>query len=259
MSTRSVVIEVKNLYKEINGRVILKNVSFEVYEGEIFTIIGGSGSGKTSITKIIVGLWKPTRGLVRVFGKEVDKLTRDELDELRKKIGYVFQEGALFDSYKVWENVVFYYLEHTNMPVEKLRKLALEKLKMVNLDEKVMDLYPSDLSGGMRKRVAIARAIATEPKLVIYDEPTSGLDPITSRVIDRLILTLRDRTRSTALVVTHDMISAFTISDRVMVIKQGEIIAIGPPHEVMENPHPYIQAFVGDLKECLKPKAYAPS
>ncbi|NPA32010.1 MAG: ATP-binding cassette domain-containing protein, partial [Aquificae bacterium] len=146
----------------------------------------------------------------------------------------------------------FYYLEKENRPINELRKLALEKLKMVNLDESVMDLYPSDLSGGMRKRVAIARALATEPKLVIYDEPTSGLDPITSRRIDRLIVELRDQTGSTALIVTHDMISAFTISDRVLVIKEGQIIAIGTPDEVLENPHPYVQAFVGDIKPCLR-------
>lgn len=248
------IVKVENLYKEINGRPILKNISFSIYRGEIFSIIGGSGSGKTSITKIIVGLWKPTKGKVLVFGKEIDKLPKVELDELRKNIGYVFQEGALFDSYKVWENVVFYYLEHGGYSLKELRKLAAEKLKLVNLDESVLDLYPSDLSGGMRKRVAIARAIVTNPQLVIYDEPTSGLDPLTSRVIDKLILELRDKTGSTALVVTHDMISAFGISDRVMVLKQGEIIAIGTPEEVLENPHPYIQSFVGNLKQCLKVK-----
>ena len=247
---RAVVLE--HVYKEINGREILKDITFDVREGEIFSIIGGSGSGKTSITKLIVGLWKPTKGKVLVFGKEIPKLSKIELEEVRKKIGYVFQEGALFDSYKVWENVVFYYLEKENRPKDELRDLALEKLKMVNLDERVLDLYPSDLSGGMRKRVAIARALATEPKLVIYDEPTSGLDPITSRRIDELVVELREKTGSTALIVTHDMISAFTISDRVLVIREGKIIAIGKPEEVIENPDPYIQSFVGDIKACLK-------
>ncbi|HID66451.1 MAG TPA: ATP-binding cassette domain-containing protein [Aquificaceae bacterium] len=218
----------------------------------IFSIIGGSGSGKTSITKLIVGLWKPTKGKVLVFDKEIPKLSKIELEEVRKKIGYVFQEGALFDSYRVWENVVFYYLEKENRPKDELRNLALEKLRMVNLDERVLDLYPSDLSGGMRKRVAIARALATNPELVIYDEPTSGLDPITSRKIDELILELREKTGSTALIVTHDMVSAFTISDRILVIKEGEIVAIGKPEEVIENPDPYIQSFVGDIKACLK-------
>ncbi len=247
-----IVVKLEKVYKEIGGRVILNNVSFDVKKGEIFSIIGGSGSGKTSITKLIVGLWKPTKGRVLVFGKDVSKLNKFELNEVRRKIGYVFQEGALFDSYRVWENVVFYYLEKENRPKKELRELALEKLRMVNLKEDVLDLYPSDLSGGMRKRVAIARALATNPELVIYDEPTSGLDPITSRRIDELVVQLRNKTGSTALIVTHDMISAFTISDRVLVIKEGNVIAIGRPFEVMEHPDPYIQSFVGDIKTCLK-------
>ena len=245
------VVRVEDLHKEIEGRRILKGVSFEVREREIFSIIGGSGSGKTSITKHIVGLWKPTSGKVYVFGKEVSSLSQRELDELRKNIGYVFQEGALFDSLKVWENVGFYFLEHTNMSRREIREIALEKLRLVDLDEDVLDLMPSELSGGMRKRVSIARAIATNPRLIIYDEPTSGLDPITSRVIDRLILQLRERTGTTAIVVTHDMISAFTISDRLLVLRRGEVITAGRPEEVINSPDPFVQEFLGSMKECL--------
>ncbi len=250
------IVRVEDLYKEIEGRHILKGVSFEVRRGEIFSIIGGSGSGKTSITKHIVGLWKPTSGKVLVFGKEVPKLSLRELDELRKRIGYVFQEGALFDSLRVWENVGFYFLEHTNMSSREIRELALQKLKLVDLGEDVMDLMPSELSGGMKKRVSIARAIATDPELIIYDEPTSGLDPITSRVIDRLILQLRERTRATAIVVTHDMISAFTISDRLLVLREGKVVTTGTPKEVLESGEPFIQEFIGDLKECLGKGGY---
>ena len=246
-----VVVRVENLHKEIEGRKILRGVSFEVKEREIFSIIGGSGSGKTSITKHIVGLWRPTSGKVYVFGKEVGSLSQRELDELRKDIGYVFQEGALFDSLKVWENVGFYFLEHTNMSRKEIREIALEKLRLVDLDEDVLDLMPSELSGGMRKRVSIARAIATNPRLIIYDEPTSGLDPITSRVIDRLILQLRERTGTTAIVVTHDMISAFTISDRLLVLRKGEVITAGRPEEVINSPDPFVQEFLGSMKECL--------
>jgi len=245
------VVKVEGLFKDIGGRRILEDVSFEVLEGEIFSIIGGSGSGKTSITKHIVGLWKPSYGKVVVFGKDVAKLSLQEMDELRKDIGYVFQEGALFDSLKVWENVGFYFLEHTNMKKDEVRRIALEKLRLVDLGEDVMELMPSELSGGMRKRVSIARAIATNPKLIIYDEPTSGLDPITSRVIDRLILQLRNKTGTTAIVVTHDMISAFTISDRVMVVKNGRVITTGTPRQVLASEDPFIQEFIGDMKDCL--------
>ncbi len=245
------VVKVEGLFKDIGGRRILEDVSFEVLEGEIFSIIGGSGSGKTSITKHIVGLWKPSYGKVVVFGKDVAKLSLQEMDELRKDIGYVFQEGALFDSLKVWENVGFYFLEHTNMKKDEVRRIALEKLRLVDLGEDVMELMPSELSGGMRKRVSIARAIATNPKLIIYDEPTSGLDPITSRVIDKLILQLRNKTGTTAIVVTHDMISAFTISDRVMVVKNGRVITMGTPRQVLESEDSFIQEFIGDMKDCL--------
>ncbi len=245
------VVEIRNLVKRIEGREILKGISFEVREREIFSIIGGSGSGKTSITKHIIGLWKPTSGSVKVFGKEVGELSQRELDELRKNIGYVFQEGALFDSMKVWENVGFYYLEHTDMPRDQIKEIALDKLRLVDLDEDVLDLMPSELSGGMRKRVSIARAIATNPKLIIYDEPTSGLDPITSRVIDQLILDLRERTGTTAIVVTHDMISAFTISDRLILVKKGNAIAMGTPEEVLRNDDPFVKEFVGEMRDFL--------
>ncbi len=252
------IVKVQNLWKEIEGRWILKDISFEVYEGEIFSIIGGSGSGKTSITKHIVGLWKPTRGEVFVFGKDIAKLSPIDLDELRKNIGYVFQEGALFDSLRVWENVGFYFLEHTKMSKEEIRRLALDKLKLVNLEEEVLDLMPSELSGGMRKRVSIARAIATDPKLIIYDEPTSGLDPITSRVIDRLIVSLREKTKTTAIVVTHDMMSAFSISDRIMVLRKGEVVDMGTPEEILRSKDPFVKEFVSEVRELLVGQDKAP-
>jgi len=238
------VVEVENLNLIIEGRHILKNVSFKINRGEIFTILGGSGSGKTTITKCIVGLLKPTSGSIKVFGKDITQINPLELNGLRKEIGYVFQGAALFDSLKVWENVVFYYLEHSHMKEKELKEIALTYLKMVGLGEHTLGLYPSELSGGMKKRVGIARAIATQPKLVIYDEPTSGLDPITSRLIDNLIKELRDKTSSTALVVSHDMVSAFTISDRIMVVKEGEVIFIGTPQEVLASQDPFVREFL---------------
>jgi len=250
------VVEVENLNLIIEGRHILKNVSFQVNKGEIFTILGGSGSGKTTITKCIVGLLKPTSGSIKVFGKEITQINPLELNELRKEVGYVFQGAALFDSLRVWENVVFYYLEHSHMKEEELKEIALTYLKMVGLGEHTLGLYPSELSGGMKKRVGIARAIATQPKLVIYDEPTSGLDPITSRLIDNLIKELRDKTSSTALVVSHDMVSAFTISDRIMVLKEGEVIFIGTPQEVLASQDPFVREFLksglGELQAINK-------
>jgi phospholipid/cholesterol/gamma-HCH transport system ATP-binding protein len=238
------VVEVENLNLIIEGRHILKNVSFQVNKGEVFTILGGSGSGKTTITKCIVGLLKPTSGSIKVFGKDITQINPLELNELRREVGYVFQGAALFDSLKVWENVVFYYLEHSHMKEKELKEIALTYLKMVGLGEHTLGLYPSELSGGMKKRVGIARAIATQPKLVIYDEPTSGLDPITSRLIDNLIKELRDKTSSTALVVSHDMVSAFTISDRIMVLKEGEVVFIGTPQEVLANQDPFVKEFL---------------
>ena len=250
------VVEVENLNLIIEGRHILKNISFKINKGEIFTILGGSGSGKTTITKCIVGLLKPTSGSIKVFGKEITQINPLELNGLRKEIGYVFQGAALFDSLKVWENVVFYYLEHSSMKEEELKEIALTYLKMVGLGEQTLELYPSELSGGMKKRVGIARAIATQPKLVIYDEPTSGLDPITSRLIDNLIKELRDKTSSTALVVSHDMVSAFTISDRIMILKEGEVILIGTPQEVLASQDPFVREFLksglGELQAINK-------
>ncbi|RME10768.1 MAG: ABC transporter ATP-binding protein [Aquificota bacterium] len=249
-----VLVENLNLY--IGERQILRNVSFEVYEGEVFTILGGSGSGKTTITKCLVGLYKPTSGRVEAFGKNVAVLNQMELDELRRHIGYVFQGAALFDSLTVWENVVFFHLEHGRNREEDLRVLALKYLHMVGLSEEHLDLYPSELSGGMKKRVGIARAIATEPELIIYDEPTSGLDPITSRLIDELILNLRERTGSTAIVVSHDLVSAFSISDRIMILKDGQVVQTGTREDIMNSSIPFVREFIkkglGDLQEARR-------
>ena len=238
------VIEVRNLYKRFGERVVLKGINLTIYEGEIFVIIGGSGSGKSTLLKHLIGLLKPTEGCVCVFGRDITKLSEEELDEIRLKMGYVFQEGALFDFLTVWENVGFYYLEHTDLPKEEVRKKAVEILKKVDLDESVADLYPSQLSGGMKKRVSTARAIAGEGRIILYDEPTSGLDPITSRNIDRLILSLRERIGATSVVVTHDMISALSIADRIAFIYKGELLQVGTPDEIVNSDNPIVREFV---------------
>lgn len=238
------VVTVEGLSLQIGERQILRDVSFEVYEGEVFTILGGSGSGKTTITKCIMGLYRPTSGRVEAFGKEVALLNQIELDHIRRRIGYVFQGAALFDSLTVWENVVFYHLEHDAQGEEELRARALKYLSMVGLSEEHLDLYPSQLSGGMKKRVGIARAIATEPELIIYDEPTSGLDPITSRLIDELILSLREKMGSTAIVVSHDLVSAFSISDRVMILRDGQVVQTGTKEDIMNSSIPFVKEFI---------------
>ncbi len=241
-------IIVKNLTKKFGDREVLKNVSFEVYEGEVFVLMGGSGSGKSTTIKHIIGLLKPTSGQIIVDDVDITKLSQDELIEFRKRMGYLFQEGALFDSLKIWENVGFYYLENTKMPVKEIYKLAQEKLALVGL-KGVEELYPSQLSGGMRKRASLARAIATNPEIVLYDEPTSGLDPVMSAVIDRLILKLRDEIGVTSIVVTHDLESAFDIADRIAIIHKGVIYAIGTPEEIKKSPDPVVQQFINRLPE----------
>lgn len=241
-------IIVRNLSKSFGGREVLKNISFDVYEGEIFILMGGSGSGKSTTIKHIIGLLKPDSGSIEIDGVDITKLSKKELIEFRKKLGYLFQEGALFDSLKVWENVGFYYLENTKMKEKDIRKLATEKLSLVGL-KGIEDLYPSQLSGGMRKRVSLARAISTNPEIVLYDEPTSGLDPITSAVIDNLILHLRNTLGMTSIVVTHDLASAFSIGDRIAFIHKGVIYAIGTPEEIKQNPDPLVQQFINRKAE----------
>jgi len=241
-------IVVRDLSKSFGDRKVLKSVSFDVYEGEIFILIGGSGSGKSTTIKHIIGLLQPDSGSIEIDGVDITKLSKKELIEFRRKLGYLFQEGALFDSLKVWENVGFYYLENTKMSEKEIKEIAIEKLSLVGL-KGVEDLYPSQLSGGMRKRVSLARAISTNPEIVLYDEPTSGLDPITSAMIDNLILNLRNTLGMTSIVVTHDLATAFDIGDRIAFIHKGVIYAIGTPEEIKNSPDPVVQQFINRRAE----------
>jgi phospholipid/cholesterol/gamma-HCH transport system ATP-binding protein len=241
-------IKVENLTKKFENREVLKNISFDVKKSEVFVIMGGSGSGKTTVIKHIIGLLKPTSGKIYIDNVDITSLKDTQLIEFRKKIGYLFQEGALFDSLKVWENVGFYYLENTKMPEKDIYNLAKEKLALVGLKD-VENLYPSQLSGGMRKRVALARAISYNPEIILYDEPSSGLDPVTAAMIDKLILKLRDELGVTSIVVTHDLESAFSIADRIAMIHKGVIYAIGTPEEIKNHPDPIVQQFISRSPE----------
>ncbi len=241
-------IVVQNLTKRFGNREVLKNISFDVKEGEIFVLMGGSGSGKSTTIKHIIGLLKPTSGKIFVDNTDITSLSDRELIEFRKRMGYLFQEGALFDSLTVWENVGFYFLENTKKPVREIKKIAVEKLSLVGLKD-IEDLYPSQLSGGMRKRVSLARAISTDPEIILYDEPTSGLDPVTSAMIDKLIVHLRDKIGVTSIVVTHDLDSAFSIADRIAMIHKGVIYAIGTPKDIKNHPDPVVQQFINRKAE----------
>ncbi len=210
--------------------------------------MGGSGSGKSTTIKHIVGLLHPTGGEIYIDGIDITKLQHNELIKFRKNIGYLFQEGALFDSLTVWENVGFYFLENTKIKEKEIKKLASEKLALVGL-KGIEELYPSELSGGMKKRVSLARAISTNPQIILYDEPTSGLDPVTSAMIDKLIVSMRDNLGVTSIVVTHDLDSAFNIGDRIAMIHKGVIYAIGTPEEIRNNKDPIVQQFINRMAE----------
>jgi phospholipid/cholesterol/gamma-HCH transport system ATP-binding protein len=206
-------------------------------------IIGGSGSGKTVLLKLIIGLLKPDRGEIQVFGKDITRAKERDLNQIRKKFGMVFQEAALFDSLTIKENVGFFLREHSLLPESAISKKVEEKLEIVGL-KGVEDLKPAMLSGGMKKRVALARAIVTDPEVILYDEPTTGIDPIMAGVINGLIKDLQSRLSPISVVVTHDIRSAFKVADRVAMLYDGKIIMVGTPEELKESKDPRIQKFI---------------
>lgn len=237
------MIKVNNLYKYFNGRLILKNINFEVKTGETLVIIGGSGSGKSTLLKLLIGLLRPDEGEIFINGQEISKLRENQLDKIRLNMGMVFQYSALFDSMTVGENVAFGLKEHKKMSAKEIADIVEEKLKLVELPG-IANYMPNDLSGGMKKRVSLARAIAFEPKILLYDEPSSGLDPITSAKIDELIVQMQKLLGVTSIVVTHDMKSAFYIADRIAMLYQGEMIAIGTPEEIRNSTDSRVLEFI---------------
>jgi phospholipid/cholesterol/gamma-HCH transport system ATP-binding protein len=230
--------------KEFSGNVVLDGLSLAVESGESLAIIGQSGSGKSVTLKCILGLITPDRGSIRVDGDEVVGLQGAALDRMRAKFGMLFQGSALFDSLPIWRNVTFGLTQGRRIDGARMRAVAEENLERVGLDRRVLNLRPSELSGGMQKRVALARAIAPRPQIIFFDEPTTGLDPIRADVINDLIVSLVDDLGVTALTITHDMASARKIAHRVAMLYQGRIVWIGPRDRLYDSGNPYVDQFV---------------
>ena len=246
------MIELKSVSMSFQDRRILDDVSLQVQPGEIMVVIGPSGAGKSTLLRLMIGLLKPDAGQIWVDGREISHLDEDELNKIRRNMGMVFQYSALFDSMTVGENVAFGIRQHTKMPEEEILRVIRRTLRMVGLMGRE-NAMPSELSGGMKKRVSLARAIALNPKIVLYDEPTSGLDPVMSATINRLIMSTRRILGVTAVVVTHDMESAFTIADRIAMMYDEKIIAIGTPDEFRQSANPVVQQFVSGVKNSCIP------
>jgi phospholipid/cholesterol/gamma-HCH transport system ATP-binding protein len=239
------MIEIHSLHKAFGKQVVLDRVDFEVREGETVALLGPSGTGKSVLLKHIIGLIKPDSGTVVVDGKEVATLKRKELSELRSRIGYVFQNGALFDSMTVFENVRLGITDENKYnDLDYCRQRINECIRLVNLPADTIEKYPAQLSGGMRKRVGIARAIAGSPKYLLYDEPTSGLDPVNADIIDSLVQRLDDELGVTSVMVTHDVRGAFRVADRLALLSEGMIVMQGTPQEFLASANPKVREFL---------------
>ena len=237
------MIQLKDVHKSFGRKKVLQGFTLDIPEGETMVIIGYSGSGKSVAIKHIVGLLTPDRGTVFVDGAEVPVLKRDELYELRATIGYVFQFAALFDSLTIGENVAMALRRHAHVAEREIRDRVHEVLDLVDLPN-VTERYPGELSGGMRKRVGIARAIAARPKYVLYDEPTTGLDPVTSAVIDEMIIRMRERLGVTSVVITHDMRSAYHVGTTIAMLYNGQVRQVGSVEEIQKTRDPVVRQFV---------------
>jgi phospholipid/cholesterol/gamma-HCH transport system ATP-binding protein len=241
-------IRVVNLQKSFGENQVLRGVHLEIQQGESMVVIGGSGSGKTVLIKCIIGLIRPDGGEIYVDGLEITSLNERRLNEVRKKFGMLFQGGALFDSLKVWENVGFGLRQQTRLGEEEIRRIATEKLRLLGLKD-VEDLMPAELSGGMKKRVSLARAIALEPEILLYDEPTTGIDPVVADAINELIIRMREKLNVTSIAITHDMKSAYKIGDRIAMLYQGKIIEVGTPDDIKNSTNPIVQQFIQGKSE----------
>ncbi len=242
-------IAMQNVHKSFGSKVVLDGFDLDIMPGESVVIIGGSGSGKSVSLKSILGLLTPDFGDILIDGKSVLTMSGRAREKLNDRIGMLFQNAALFDSLNVWENVAFALMEGEKIPRDKAKEIAIEKLSLVGLDASIADMSPAELSGGMRKRVGLARAIAHEPDIIFFDEPTTGLDPIMGHVIDDLISHCVKKLGATALTITHDMASARRIADRITMLYQGKNIWTGPVDQLDDSGNPYVHQFINGLAD----------
>lgn len=236
-------IQIRDVHKSFGKNSVLRGVSLEVKCGETMVVIGGSGTGKSVLLKCIIGLLHHDRGEIFVDGLEISHLKEKDWNQLLRKFGMVFQRDALFDSITIWENVGFGLRQHTALRDDEIKGIAVEKLKLVGL-QNIEDRMPAELSGGMRKRVSLARAIALEPSIILYDEPTTGLDPVMANVINDLMVRLREKLEVTSIVITHDMGSAYHIADQIAMLYKGEIIQVGTPEEIRNTSNEIVRQFI---------------
>jgi len=246
------MIRTVNLWKRFNDLEVLRGFNLEIKENETFVIIGQSGSGKSVFLKLLINLLRLDRGEIYIEGEEVTNLNIKELHNVRMKFGFVFQSSALFDSLNVYENVGFGLVEHTDLTEDLIQERVEQCLGLVGL-KGIESKMPAELSGGMKKRVAIARAIVLNPKIILYDEPTTGLDPVVASSINNLIKKLKKEINATSIVVTHDMNSAYFIADRIGMLYEGKIIEIGVPEEIRSSQNPIVKQFIsGDFVGPIK-------
>lgn len=241
--SRDIFVEFRDIAKAFGSKKVLGGADLRIYRGEVLVILGGSGSGKSVTLRHILGLERPDRGQVLIEGEDVTHLPEEELYRIRLKFGMLFQSGALFDSMNVFENVAFPLREHTDLPNDEIKRIVNEKLELVSLPNST-HLMPVNLSGGMRKRVGLARAIVFDPKMILYDEPTTGLDPITADKINDLIVDLQSKLNVTSVVVTHDIQSAFRVGDRIAFLNDGKFEWIGSMEEARRSQHSVLLEFL---------------
>ncbi len=249
MNATAPKIRIRGLSKAFGPKVVLEELDLDIMTGESLAVIGGSGTGKSVLIKCILGLLEPDAGSIKVDGEEVVGLTGGELERVRRKFGMLFQNAALFDSLPVWRNVAFGLIEVQGRSPREAKKIALDKMAEVGLGPEVAEVWPGDLSQGMKKRVGLARAIATDPQIVFLDEPTTGLDPIMGDIIDELIVKCVRQMGATALSITHDMASARRISDRIAMLYAGKIAWVGPTAQVDDSGNDFVHQFIHGLAE----------